>query len=105
MSGLDLEALYRVCEECGKGFYTKQKNARFCRDKCRFRAWDREHPREPAKQPYNGSAGGKRRASRDGKGTRVYLTPDELTWLVQLEVPGSVVTKAIDAIERLKGTR
>jgi hypothetical protein len=92
---------FKRCDECGRGFETL-RNARFCSDVCRYRAWDRDHPRTPRKQPYNGSAGGKRRASRDGHGAKVYLSPEELTRLwVGGKVPASVQAKAQRAVKRL----
>lgn len=95
----------KECEDCGKGFWTKNAQARFCSDTCRYLAWDREHPRTPVKQPYNGSAGGKRRASRDGKGTRLYLTPDELMALALGSIRPSLLKKADRAVERVRRTR
>jgi len=38
--------LRHSCEHCGRDLAGKQE--RWCSDACRFRAWDREHPRQRA---------------------------------------------------------
>jgi hypothetical protein len=72
----------RTCEECGAPLTIQRKRARFCRDSCRTR-WHNKQPSAPgsprkrltaAREPENGL----RRKSKDGLGTRVYLTETEI---------------------------
>lgn len=87
----------RVCENelCTNHLTGRQE--RFCGRQCRFEQWDREHPRTPASVPCNGL----RRPSRDGKGTRLYVTAPEAIELFGGRVPESVSTKAMRALERI----
>lgn len=72
----------RWCEECGRQMVTQRRGARFCGPKCK-NAWhnkraavaDPAHKRlEAPSTPENGP----RRASRDGSGTKLYLTEADL---------------------------
>lgn len=35
----------KTCEECGGRYQTKRDAQRYCSAICRFRAWDKAHPR------------------------------------------------------------
>lgn len=50
-----------------------------------------------------GAPTGSRRPSRDGLGTRIYLTPSEVADLLDQRVPASVYRKAARAEVRLRG--
>ena len=43
-----LRNLQKRCEVCGKGFSTKRDAQRFCSPQCRWKAWERRHPRQRA---------------------------------------------------------
>jgi hypothetical protein len=73
------------CASCSGTFFSKRSHARYCSDKCRHDAW--------VKSQENGSEGGSqrvsrsaRRPSRNGYGTRIYLTESELNFLARAVV-------------------
>lgn len=35
----------RNCKQCGKVFSTNKSNKEYCHSKCRFKAWEKKHPR------------------------------------------------------------
>ena len=43
-----LRNLRKRCEVCGKGFSAHRGEQKFCSPKCRWRAWERWHPRQRA---------------------------------------------------------
>lgn len=67
----------RTCEQCGNSFMPKAPHQRFDYEECRY-----QHCVEKSVQEANQRVEeGARRASRDGKGTKVYLTFGELVHL------------------------
>lgn len=85
-----------ACEHCGRSFEAKRSHARFCSDSCRAAHWakNRKNARErPGERVVEAS----RRPSRDGRGTKVYLTPYQLgtvLWLCQRVTGHDTVTAA-----------
>lgn len=35
----------KICEFCGKEFKAYQSNKKYCNDKCRYGAWEKDNPR------------------------------------------------------------
>jgi hypothetical protein len=65
---------------CKRSLEGRRSDCLYHDDHCRFRVWSREHPQRLATasvKPQTSSSNG-RRPSRDGKGARLYLTPDDL---------------------------
>ena len=62
------------CEQCGFGFRPKRPHARFCSQECRRQGWIEREVLAGLERVQTGS----RRLSRDGHGTRVYLTAEEI---------------------------
>ena len=76
----------RTCanQRCGNTFTPHRPHQRFCGSACRFEAWwatKRENGRE---KPGQRVVEGARRRSRDGLGTKVYLTFAEIVHFQQL---------------------
>jgi|SRR6478609_10325537 len=72
----------RTCDQCGKHLISKRRGARFCDSDCR-NAWHNKQPPESdaTSKRLEGVRGPERvprRASRDGLGTKVYLTPEDI---------------------------
>jgi hypothetical protein len=85
------------CERCGCAFYAKRPHARYCSADCRKAAWDqrrgnaRQEPGERVLRPA-------RRCSRDGIGTRLYVTPLDIDVLQQgLEALGAYLGEFSEA--------
>ena len=61
----------RKCAQCRAPLHPlKRSDARFCSPRCRYRSWAGEAPTTPT----NAS----RRPSRNGRGIRIYFTPEDL---------------------------
>jgi endogenous inhibitor of DNA gyrase (YacG/DUF329 family) len=75
----------RTCERCGARFEGKRADARFCSEKCRLDHWLAEHPEAPRSRSERLSQHPRRR-SRDGNGTRLYLSPLEVAYLIDVLV-------------------
>lgn len=95
----------RRCDECDKPLVVQRSGARFCGSDCKA-AWhnkQRREPDAPAKRitPARTLPRGSRRASRDGRGERVYLLPMELAYLAGLlgrpDMPQRHIARAIKA--------
>lgn len=75
----------RTCKECGRQLIAHRKDAQFCGVNCKNR-WHNKHPSghgttHKRLDGASGPAGRSRRRSRDGLGTRVYLTAEEIAQL------------------------
>lgn len=72
--------VFRVCWHCEEHFEQKRPHARYCSDECRYEAWVKrqKNSRETPAQRVEPQT---RRKSRDGKGAKVYLTPEEIDFL------------------------
>lgn len=85
----------RVCLDCGASLAGRRRGTRFCDATCRSRYWKRGHTRKPAR---NVSAR-PRRPSRDGNGTRIYVTAEDFN---PDGSPGPSLNRKLDAaFERL----
>lgn len=62
------------CENCRAELTGRQ--VRFCRPACRSAHWRASHP-EAGYKPLGGVQNGARRPSRNGRGTSIYLTPEQ----------------------------
>lgn len=69
-----------------------KSGARFCCDAHRFAEWDRLHPRQglAARQT---PVQRRSRAIRNGRGTKLYVTPEERKLLLGGLVPANVIRK------------
>lgn len=74
---------------------------RFCSDRCRYLDWDQRHPR--ADRPARRTTA--RRASREGRGARIYFTPEDLTGLAGAlqGARGPAIDKVRAAMKRVNG--
>jgi predicted nucleic acid-binding Zn ribbon protein len=72
----------RECEVCGKEFPVKHPRARRCSPKCRYAAWDREHPRKG--RPRRGKPARKPRPSDGLYRLPLRLTEEHRLMLVRL---------------------
>ena len=43
---MEKETPYRACQECGKLYRLSRQDKRYCSPACRWKAWDRAHPRQ-----------------------------------------------------------
>lgn len=96
----------RTCDECGKQLVTQRKGARFCDKDC-SNAWHNKERRgstatDKDLTPARSSENGRRRPSRDGHGTRIYLTSEEAVFLARGEVLDTVADKASFAADRIE---
>lgn len=92
----------RACRHCGKSLAGKRRNARYCDSTCRAEATHVRHGRRaPLDKTLRSAASGHRRASRDGRGVRIYVTPEETAGWVEGIVLGSVRDKLDAAADRL----
>jgi hypothetical protein len=77
----------RACRHCGAPLVGKRRDAQYCTDGCRNASWYRT-PRqrlqrlvspqtEPETPAGNGTAKARRRPSRDGRGVRLYVLPED----------------------------
>ena len=71
-----------ACAFCGASLIGKRRDARYCSDHCRYESWASKHPQrlstasvEPQPRASNGTA--LRRPSRDGRGVRLYVLPED----------------------------
>lgn len=84
----------RSCEFCGATLSKRRRDARFCNESCRSSAWKRSRQTRPETF--------RRRKSRDGRGVRVYLTPEDFDSKGDLRVYDLTVARKLDrAFERL----
>jgi hypothetical protein len=67
----------KQCEECGSPFQARRRKARFCSAKCRKRAWVRSAA-DSSEEAGERVLTGTRRPTRDGQGTRLYVTAEEI---------------------------
>jgi hypothetical protein len=74
----------RSCEQCDASLDGRRSDARYCSDRCRYESWERKHPQRlstasTAHQTLSGNSTGSapRRPSRDGRGVRVYVLPED----------------------------
>jgi hypothetical protein len=74
----------RTCPQCEREFTPKRPHAVVCSDPCRYQHWVEQAVEAGRQRVKDGSGSGLRRASRDGKGTRVYLTFGEIDHLEQM---------------------
>jgi hypothetical protein len=70
------------CQHCGASLDGRRRDARYCSDRCRYESWAKKHPQrlstasvEPGPPSRNGTS--HRRPSRDGRGVRVYVSPED----------------------------
>lgn len=102
----------RVCANryCPHRFMPRRKHHRFCTPECRKQDWIRRNALRGGKAGRTRSSG-HRRASKDGKGTRFYVTARELDYLLGLTTgerdtashpPGRIIRKLVSASERLQ---
>jgi hypothetical protein len=73
-----------ACEHCGTSLEGRRRDARYCSDRCRYESWAREHPQrlstastKPETPSSNGTGSAHRRLSRDGRGVRPYILPED----------------------------
>ena len=81
-----------TCEFCGASLEGRREGTRFCDVSCRSAAWHHRHPERgrhgetPTEVEGNvyraptgpqQAGGGQRRPSRDGRGVRVYIVPED----------------------------
>jgi hypothetical protein len=73
-----------ACENCGASLEGRRTDARHCSDWCRYESWARKHPQRlstasaGSETPSGiGTAKAPRRPSRDGRGVRVYVLPED----------------------------
>lgn len=91
-----------TCAWCGGTLDPPRPNKKFCGSSCRAANTHarRGTPGRPRKA-LRTAARPRRRATKDGLGARVYVTPGELTDLLQGKVPSTVSAKLAKAGERL----
>lgn len=82
------------CENCGASLECRRQGTRFCDGSCRAKAWLRDHPERDyrtkrgasprlnvtsrlSEPSNNGKAPARRRLSRDGRGVRLYVLPED----------------------------
>ena len=70
------------CRNCGKQLLGKRPDARFCDSTCRSEAWRATHPPTNGAEPFRTASVQPRRVSRDGRGTHIYFTPEEIKALI-----------------------
>lgn len=83
----------KPCRHCRKPFEPKRPHARFCSDACRAADW-RQRVSE-------GSGERVRRPSRNGHGTRLYVTPIQIALLRVGVVPIGMRSKLAQAAQRI----
>ncbi len=80
-----------TCENCGASLEGRREGTRYCHVTCRSAAWHRRHPErghhgetptESEGNVYRASPGAQtndrpRRLSRDGRGVRLYVLPED----------------------------
>ena len=73
-----------ACEYCGASLQGRRRDARHCSDRCRYESWAKRHPQRlstASTASENPSSNGKRvaprRLSRDGRGVRIYVLPED----------------------------
>jgi hypothetical protein len=95
-----------VCAYCGTSLEGKRRDARYCSDRCRYESWARKRPqrlstasREPEARSSNGTAKTRRRPSRDGRGVRLYVLPEDDEAQILAKVRAARVDKAGGAID------
>lgn len=96
----------RSCDYCGTSLEGRRRQARYCNSTCRAEACKR---RKAGLSPTRSSNGKKplqtvgtkpRRPSKDGRGTRIYFTPEEIR---AVRFPFSASLRHLDsAMEKLK---
>lgn len=70
------------CLWCGKKLSPeRRKDARYCNSSCRAEASRVRKTQASGTKALRGATGGSRRASRDGRGTRIYVTGREIDLL------------------------
>jgi len=84
----------RTCRHCGRSLAHLRADAVWCSDTCR----------KAARRAARADRARTRRASRNGRGVRVYLTPEDFTSSGELRVHDLAVARKLDrAFERLLG--
>jgi hypothetical protein len=88
-----------LCEWCDSPLDGYRRDARFCGAECRYRAWAHDHPRQRLQRLVRPRVAS-RRASRDGRGIKLYLLPDELAAIAEGVLPASVQLKVAGKLAR-----